>query len=96
MTATDAALKMIALGVRTLIYTDIHRDGTLSGPNLDALRGMIAVDGAEIIASGGTGAISDVADVAEAGAAGLIIGRALYDGRVTLTDALKWQLQRQP
>lgn len=89
--ATDAARAMLKLGVRTFIYTDIHRDGTLAGPNLDGLRAMIAMDGAEIIASGGVGAIADVANIAETGAAGVIIGRALYDGRVTLADALTWQ-----
>jgi phosphoribosylformimino-5-aminoimidazole carboxamide ribotide isomerase len=89
--ATDAARAMFKIGVRTIIYTDIHRDGTLAGPNLEALRAMIAIEGAEIIASGGVGAIADVAAIAEAGAAGVIIGRALYDGRVTLTDALQWQ-----
>lgn len=89
--ATDAARSMIRLGVETIIFTDIHRDGTLSGPNLDALGAMIAVDGAKVIASGGVGRIEDVAAIADIGAAGVIIGRALYDGRVSLADALKWQ-----
>jgi phosphoribosylformimino-5-aminoimidazole carboxamide ribotide isomerase len=94
--ATDAAVEMVALGVQTIIYTDIRRDGTLSGPNLEALAEIIAVDGAEIIASGGIGSMEDVENVAATGAAGLIIGRALYDGRVALAEALTWQLQRQP
>jgi phosphoribosylformimino-5-aminoimidazole carboxamide ribotide isomerase len=92
--ATDAARAMIALGVHSIIYTDIRRDGTLTGPNLDALRDMIAIDGAEIIASGGVGGIADVEAVADAGAAGVIIGRALYDGRIALADALTWQVQQ--
>ena len=92
--ATDAARTMVDLGVRTIIYTDIRRDGTLSGPNLEALRTMIAIDGAEIIASGGVGGMEDVEAVASAGAAGVIIGRALYDGRVELADALTWQTQQ--
>jgi len=92
--ATDAARAMIELGVHSIIYTDIRRDGTLTGPNLDALRDMIAIDGAEIIASGGVGGIADVESVAEAGAAGVIIGRALYDGRISLADALTWQVQQ--
>jgi phosphoribosylformimino-5-aminoimidazole carboxamide ribotide isomerase len=74
-----------------MIYTDIRRDGTMSGPNLIALGEMIAIDGAEVVASGGIGSIDDVQAVAEAGAAGVIIGRALYDGRVRLADALTWQ-----
>ena len=74
-----------------MIYTDIRRDGTMSGPNLIALGEMIAINGAEVVASGGIGSIDDVRAVAEAGAAGIIIGRALYDGRVRLADALTWQ-----
>jgi phosphoribosylformimino-5-aminoimidazole carboxamide ribotide isomerase len=92
--ATDAARDLIRLGISTIIYTDIRRDGTLAGPNLDALREMIAIEGAEIIASGGIGTVDDVRAVADAGAAGVIIGRALYDGRVDLKEALAWQRQQ--
>jgi phosphoribosylformimino-5-aminoimidazole carboxamide ribotide isomerase len=93
--AIDAARHLIQLGISTIIYTDIRRDGTLSGPNLDALTEMIAIEGAEIIASGGIGTIDDVRAVAEGGAAGVIIGRALYDGRVDLVEAMAWQTQQQ-
>ncbi len=89
--ATDAARVMIDAGIASIIYTDIRRDGTLAGPNLDALREMIGIQGAEIIASGGIGTLSDVEQVAEAGASGVIIGRALYDRRVDLPEALQWQ-----
>lgn len=88
--AMDAARRVIAAGVNTIIYTDIRRDGTLAGPNMDALREMIDVPGALVIASGGIASIDDVERVAKAGATGVIIGRALYDGRVTLEDALRW------
>jgi phosphoribosylformimino-5-aminoimidazole carboxamide ribotide isomerase len=91
--ATDAARDLIQLGISTIIYTDIRRDGTLAGPNLEALSEMIATEGAKIIASGGIGTIHDVRAVADAGAAGVIIGRALYDGRVDLAEALAWQRQ---
>ena len=91
MLATDAARRLIDSGLTTIIYTDIRRDGTMSGPNLSALGEMIAIEGAEVIASGGIGSVDDVQAVAEAGAAGVIIGRALYDGRVRLKDALAWQ-----
>ncbi|MDQ2683322.1 MAG: 1-(5-phosphoribosyl)-5-[(5-phosphoribosylamino)methylideneamino]imidazole-4-carboxamide isomerase [Chloroflexota bacterium] len=89
--ATDAARRMVEAGISTIIYTDIRRDGTLSGPNLEALVEMISVEGASVIASGGIGSIDDVRRVKEIGASGVIIGRALYDGRVDLTDALQWQ-----
>jgi phosphoribosylformimino-5-aminoimidazole carboxamide ribotide isomerase len=92
--AFDAARDLIPSGISTIIYTDIRRDGTLAGPNLEALSEMIAIDGAEIIASGGIGTIDDVRAVAVAGAAGVIIGRALYDGRVDLAEALAWQRQQ--
>lgn len=91
MLATDAAAEMVALGISTIIYTDIRRDGTLSGPNISALMEMVTVVGTEVISSGGIGSLDDIDDVAATGAAGLIIGRALYDGRVNLADALKWQ-----
>lgn len=86
--ATDVAVRLQTTGVRRFVFTDIGRDGTLAGPNLDALGGMIAAVDAEVIASGGIGEVGDVARVAETGAAGVIIGRALYDGRVDLPTAI--------
>jgi phosphoribosylformimino-5-aminoimidazole carboxamide ribotide isomerase len=91
VSALETARALPVLGIDTVIYTDIRRDGTLSGPNVDALTEMIAVPAVKVIASGGIGSIDDVRDVADAGAAGVIIGRALYDGRVALADALQWQ-----
>jgi phosphoribosylformimino-5-aminoimidazole carboxamide ribotide isomerase len=87
--AVDVARELAAAGVLHFVFTDIRRDGTLQGPNLPALREVVdAVPTAEVIASGGIGALGDLLDVAEAGAAGVIIGRALYDGRIDLTTAL--------
>ena len=60
MLATDVARRLIDSGLTTMIYTDIRRDGTMSGPNLIALGEMIAIDGAEVVASGGIGSIDDV------------------------------------
>jgi phosphoribosylformimino-5-aminoimidazole carboxamide ribotide isomerase len=78
-------------GISTVIYTDIARDGTLTGPNVDALARMISIPGLSVVASGGIGSIADVEVVAKLGANAVIIGRALYDHRVDLTEALKWQ-----
>lgn len=89
--ATAAARSLPGRGIDTVVYTDIRRDGTLTGPNLEALREMIAIPGVNVIASGGIGSIDDVRTVADAGADGVIIGRALYDGRVSLADALQCQ-----
>ena len=86
--ATSAALDLQAVGIRTFVFTDIRRDGTLSGPNLPALRNLIQTLDAGVIASGGIGGPADIADVAAAGAAGAIVGRALYDGRLDLAAAI--------
>lgn len=85
------ARKMGELGVRTMIYTDINRDGILSGVNVDATAELAAQTGLEIIASGGVRSLDDVAflkDREDRGISGVIIGRALYEGKVDLTAAL--------
>jgi len=86
--ALDVALALERTGVQRFIYTDIRRDGTLSGPNLTALREMVDATGAEVIASGGIGSIDDVVATARTGAGGVVIGRALYDGRIDLGHAV--------
>jgi phosphoribosylformimino-5-aminoimidazole carboxamide ribotide isomerase len=88
-TPEDTARYFAGREISTFIFTDIGRDGTLSGPNLDALHTMAAAVGdAELIASGGIGSQDDVTAVAATGVAGVIIGRALYDGRVDLARAI--------
>jgi phosphoribosylformimino-5-aminoimidazole carboxamide ribotide isomerase len=74
-------------GARTVIYTDVERDGTLAGPDLDGARALAAL-GLDVIASGGIAALEDLRQVKGAGLAGAIVGRALYDGRFTLAEAL--------
>ncbi|MDQ3781296.1 MAG: 1-(5-phosphoribosyl)-5-[(5-phosphoribosylamino)methylideneamino]imidazole-4-carboxamide isomerase [Chloroflexota bacterium] len=86
--ATDVAVQLQAIGIQRFISTDISRDGTLAGPNLTALSRLIADVEAEVIASGGVASAEDVAAVAATGAGGVIVGRALYDGRVDLPDAI--------
>jgi phosphoribosylformimino-5-aminoimidazole carboxamide ribotide isomerase len=86
--AAEVARRLAAAGVRTFNVTDIRRDGTLSGPNLDMLRDMIETVDANIIASGGISSLEDIRETAEIGAAGVIVGRALYDGRVDLRQAI--------
>jgi phosphoribosylformimino-5-aminoimidazole carboxamide ribotide isomerase len=76
------------VGIEHFIFTDISRDGTLAGPNLVALSDLISSIDANLIASGGVGRIQDVEAIRETGAAGVIIGRALYDGRVELAEAI--------
>jgi phosphoribosylformimino-5-aminoimidazole carboxamide ribotide isomerase len=86
--AIDAARRFANAGVRTFIYTDILRDGTFTGPNLDALSDLIAAVDANVIASGGIGALDDVSAVRDTGAHGVIIGSALYHRKFDLADAI--------
>ena len=71
-----------------IIYTDIATDGMLSGPNTTAMAEMQRAVSLPVVASGGVSCADDVAKLAEIPMAGCIIGRALYDGKVTLADAL--------
>lgn len=84
---------MVEMGVRTLVYTDIERDGMLAGPNLPASAELARRTGAEVIVSGGVRGAGDVRLVAEAarsggGLSGVIVGRALYEGKVEIDGAL--------
>jgi phosphoribosylformimino-5-aminoimidazole carboxamide ribotide isomerase len=84
----DVAAALTARGVRTLIYTDIERDGMLTGPNLETARELAAATGAEVLVSGGIGTLADVSAAARAGLAGAVLGKALYEGRFRLDEAL--------
>ena len=86
--AVDVAQKLARSRVRHFVYTDIRRDGTLSGPNLEGLGELIEKVDANIIASGGIASLADIEAVASMGAAGAIIGRALYDGSIDLAEAV--------
>lgn len=79
--------ELCARGARTVIYTDVERDGTLSGPDIGGARALAAL-GLDVIASGGIAALEDLRQVQGAGLAGAIVGRALHDGRFTLAEAL--------
>lgn len=86
--AVDLAGHFGTLGLEHVIFTDIHRDGLLQGANIEALTEMIERFPGNVIASGGIGSLSDVQRVREAGAAGAIIGAALYLRHIALPDAL--------
>ncbi|MCM0593083.1 MAG: 1-(5-phosphoribosyl)-5-[(5-phosphoribosylamino)methylideneamino]imidazole-4-carboxamide isomerase [Gloeotrichia echinulata CP02] len=90
--ATQLAIQMQELGAVAIIYTDIHRDGTLSGPNLEALRELAAAISIPIIASGGVSSITDLLSLLALepqGVTGVIVGRALYTGDILLTEAVR-------
>ena len=86
--AVEVAQRLAQRRVRHFVYTDIRRDGTLSGPNLEGLSELVEKVDADVIASGGIGSLDDIKAAANVGATGAIIGRALYDGRVDLAEAL--------
>ena len=86
--ATEAALRLRTAGVATFVATDIARDGTLAGPNLASLGELVELLGQGVIASGGVGSVADLRAVAGVGVDGVVVGRALYDGRVDLAAAI--------
>lgn len=90
----EAALRLVDQGARTFIFTDISKDGTLTGPNIEATLALAKVveDAAEVIASGGVSKLEDVlslAEKAEEGISGVIVGKALYQPVFSLEEALK-------
>ena len=86
--AVELARRFADEPLAAIIYTDIETDGMLSGPNLPALKQLVSAVELPVVASGGITTADDVAQVAALGAAGCIIGRALYEGKVKLPDAL--------
>jgi phosphoribosylformimino-5-aminoimidazole carboxamide ribotide isomerase len=88
LTALDVARRHGHLRLAAIVYTDIAKDGMLAGPNLPALAEMIAAVRLPIVASGGISNADDLRQVARIGAAGCIVGRALYDGGLSLADAI--------
>lgn len=88
VTAVDLARGLVRLGVQRLVYTDIGRDGTLEGPNLQAIAEIVRQVSVPVIASGGVGAVEDIRRLCELGVEGVIIGKALYTGAVDLAEAI--------
>lgn len=86
--AVELAHQVVDLELSAIIYTDIATDGMMSGPNVTAMREMVAAARLPVIASGGVTTVDDVRRLADAGVAGCIIGRALYEGQLQLADAL--------
>lgn len=89
LTAVEVARRMHDMGVETIIYTDISRDGMMQGPNLPATKQLIEETQMQVIASGGVSSLMDLRQLRQAGCAGAILGRAMYEGAFTLEDALR-------
>jgi phosphoribosylformimino-5-aminoimidazole carboxamide ribotide isomerase len=85
----EALEKFVALGVKVFLVTSITKDGTLSGPDLDTLREAHQYPDVEVIAAGGIGGLNDLVALKRVGVSGAVIGKALYEGRFTLKEALK-------
>lgn len=89
VSALQAGHRFVDVGVEHIVFTDIGRDGKLEGPNITALIDMTQALRASVIASGGVSSLDDIQRIKPTGAAGVIIGAALYHNRFTLVDAIK-------
>ena len=90
--ALDLALRFEDAGIAAIIYTDIDRDGAMGGVNIDATITLAQHLTTPVIASGGVSSLDDLRELRPAeehGIIGAIVGRALYDGRVTVPDAIR-------
>jgi phosphoribosylformimino-5-aminoimidazole carboxamide ribotide isomerase len=88
MDLLEAATRFGGMGVAALVVTEIGRDGMLAGPDLAGLAAVLAVTTAPVVASGGVGTVEHLAALTPLGLDGVIVGRALYDGAVTVPDAV--------
>ncbi len=89
MIVEDALEKYTGLGVRRFLITSIAQDGMLTGPDLPTLSQATLYPNAKIVAAGGIGSIGDLVALKEIGVEGAVIGKALYEGRFTLKDAMQ-------
>jgi phosphoribosylformimino-5-aminoimidazole carboxamide ribotide isomerase len=85
----EAMEKFSKLKVKTFLITSIARDGMLQGPDLETLSEACEFPNAKVIAAGGIGSINDLIDLKRVGVEGAVIGKALYEGRFTLKEALE-------
>jgi phosphoribosylformimino-5-aminoimidazole carboxamide ribotide isomerase len=89
ITASELCNRMREYGVRHIVYTDISRDGMLTGPNVEYTKKLTEETGMDIIASGGMSSMEDLRQLYRAGVRGAIIGKALYEKRIDLKEAIE-------
>lgn len=89
MSYVQLAKEMEEVGVQTLVFTDISRDGTLTGPNFEQLKKLQSEVSIQIVASGGVSSLADIEKLQDMDLYGVIIGKALYDKKVRLEEALQ-------
>jgi len=91
--AVDFVKRLESLGLNSLIFTDISRDGTLAGPNIEAVRNVLCVKkNMSVISSGGVSSIEDILQLKkleQEGLSGVIVGKALYEKKINLKEAIK-------
>ncbi len=87
LTAQELARRVSGLGIRTIIYNEVTRDGKLTGPDIDGAKQLSAL-GLDVIVSGGVGSLDDLRAARAARLAGACVGRALYDAKFTIAEAL--------
>jgi phosphoribosylformimino-5-aminoimidazole carboxamide ribotide isomerase len=88
VSAIDLALRYSKFPIAAIVYTDIARDGMLTGPNLAEMEHMKSAVSVPIVASGGVSTLSDIVNLAQLRLDGCIVGRALYEGQLALSDAI--------
>lgn len=96
--ATELAKRLVSYGAETFIYTDIARDGTMTGPNVEEIAGLAVATGKSVIASGGVSKLDDLLALsahAADGVSGAIVGKALYTDAFTLDEALRQMGERE-
>lgn len=91
ISAFDFALQIASLGVARIIYTDVARDGMLTGPNLEVTCAIARASGLKVTASGGVASLENIERLAkvDCGIDSVIVGKALYEGRFTIREAVK-------
>jgi len=82
------AQEAVSLGVKRFVYTDISRDGMLTGPNIEGIKRFISYVNVPVIASGGISKKEDIDNIKQTGAEGCILGKALYEGKIKLNEIL--------
>jgi len=87
LTVRELATRVAGLGIRTIIYNEVTRDGKLTGPDIDGATALAAL-GLDVIVSGGVGSLDDLRAARAARLAGACVGRALYDGKFTIAEAI--------
>jgi phosphoribosylformimino-5-aminoimidazole carboxamide ribotide isomerase len=87
--AFELAGAMAAAGVARIMYTDIGRDGAMTGPDIESYRRLVATVGIPVVASGGVASLDHLLALADAGCEGAVVGKALYEGALDLRAAIE-------